>query len=172
MELRRGHRLMLALIRAGFFCQRRLKVMVPHERNRQIKDRCDVRFSVVIDRKGRANASRRPEKLRLHGLLRFWQLFACRIYKNLLPRNIPPAPAIRSSYVSRPQFQKWQMPHSSVAGAAFVESETSTHPLCPKCAKAMEFSAVAIHDDDHDVRTFECRSCQCTERVIVAAPLT
>jgi hypothetical protein len=33
----------------------------------------------------------------------------------------------------------------------------------------MIFANVSIHDDDHDLRTFECKGCLYAENVVVAA---
>jgi hypothetical protein len=38
---------------------------------------------------------------------------------------------------------------------------------CPNCGQKMRFSSVAIYDDDHDLRTFECGPCQHSEHVTV-----
>jgi hypothetical protein len=40
-------------------------------------------------------------------------------------------------------------------------------PTCFSCGQPMVFAAVAIHDDDHDLRTFECSSCRRSETVMV-----
>jgi hypothetical protein len=42
-------------------------------------------------------------------------------------------------------------------------------PVCPRCKVTMIFADVAIHDDDHDLRSFECRTCQHSERIVIAA---
>ena len=54
------------------------------------------------------------------------------------------------------------------------QTQSKTHPLpdsdrpsCLKCREPMRFMSVAVRDDDHDLRTFECSTCGYSEATVV-----
>ena len=57
--------------------------------------------------------------------------------------------------------------HMTIFQPATPESNAIVRPLCPKCAAMMLLARIEPASPGHDRRTFECRKCGHSERVVV-----
>jgi predicted RNA-binding Zn-ribbon protein involved in translation (DUF1610 family) len=48
-----------------------------------------------------------------------------------------------------------------------ASSRAITRPSCPKCGTTMVFTRIVPHAPGHDLRTFECPTCEHVETEVV-----